>query len=408
MFDGQWVSDISSDPVDPQGVYLVTSSGNDGSQNGLYHRDASGAWSQVGALEFVLISRVRVVDLGGGNTRIYQSVLDGTIDGDEMVAGMTVQVPNYLMRYSEDGASSWTSFPLGVIDGTFRLQDVDPSNPDRLVATRDRADEGTTVIVSSDRGETWTDYLELTEFGGLAFAPDGRVWIGDSGATTDPEAPIGIYAAASLDESPTLLTGDYPVRCLRYIDDDTLFACQRFTGGLVKTADGTMEESFKFTEVESLVSCDGVDMLAACEMQLRNAYCGITHFPLAPLCEPYGVDLSALDGSSGCAFNFDAGVGTGTLPDGGCIEPADAGAPMPTTMAPPDDGSAQPMTDTGAAPSGPGGAAGDGTGGGSSGGGDDGGCLVVAPGAERGATGALGGLLAALVGLLAVRRRRRK
>jgi hypothetical protein len=31
-----------------------------------------------------------------------------------------------------------------------------------------------------------------------------------------------------------------------------------------------------------------------CEAPLRNAYCGISHFPCAPVCDAYGVDLSPL------------------------------------------------------------------------------------------------------------------
>ncbi|MDD9937945.1 MAG: hypothetical protein OXT09_30320 [Myxococcales bacterium] len=402
QFEGQWVSDVYNDPLDPEAIYIVTSSGNEGSDNGLYRREGDGAFAQVGGLEFVLISRIRVADLGDGNRRIYQSILDGTIPGSEEIGGEPVQVPNYLVRYSEDDAATWTSFAFGEAQGTLRLQDVDPTNPDRLVATLDDGDNGTKVIVSSDRGETWSDYLDLVEFGGMTIAPDGRVWIGDAGSTSDPDGPQGIYTAENFGETPTQLTGDFPVRCLHYVDADTLFACQRFTAGQVSTADGRMTETFKFTEVGQFVACDGVDMLAACETQLVSAYCGVTHFPLAPVCEPYGVDLSVLQEGGGCAFDFDAGVGTGTLPDGGCIEPADAGAPEPTSTPDSDDsfddligsGDDEP-TQTAA---------------GSGGGSDDegsGGCATVPPG-HRGASGALAGVIGALAALLRVRRRRRK
>ena len=149
------------------------------------------------------------------------------------------------------------------------------------------------------------------------------------------------------------------------------------------------------------MSCDGVDMLATCEMQMLNAYCGVTHFPLSPVCEPYGVDLSVLGDTGGCAFDFDAGIGTGTLPDGGCIMPSGE-----DPIGAPDAGPGSVLDDPDLftpTPEAPVTANGADTGDDGDDGGGDGGCAVSTSG---GGTGIPGALLMAAAWMIARRRRR--
>jgi hypothetical protein len=230
-----------------------------------------------------------------------------------------------------------------------------------------------------------------------------------------PDGPKGLWMADDLQSEPTLVTDEYPVQCLHYRDDGKLFACQRFGAGLIDLATGEYEETFRFTEIEAFVDCPGADLQGTCERQLLDAYCGITHFPFAPVCEPYGVDTSSLTGPEACEFDFDAGVGTGTSDTGECLMPSDGDG----TGAMQGDGSVDAGVATGGAgnATGASGAGSDpgadmgaaaGTGGqadSGSGGRDDSGCAVARPGGGRGA-GALGLLLGAIGALTVLRRRR--
>ena len=96
-----------------------------------------------------------------------------------------------------------------------RLVAIDPKNPDRLVVTVDRYNEDDSIFVSDDQGATFTEYLTITQVGGVTFAPDGRIWIGDTGDTLQPSRPSGLWAAASLDEQAEKIA-DYVVQCLTY------------------------------------------------------------------------------------------------------------------------------------------------------------------------------------------------
>src|SRR5262249_32824479 len=136
--------------------------------------------------------------------------------------------------------------------GTLHVQGVDPTNPDRIVVSIERpGDSGTpaqtadSVLVSNDQGKTFEPYLTITEIGGVAFAPDGRIWIGDAGNALDPTQPVGLYFAQSLDKPATELSkANYPVQCLDYQSGTgTLYACQRFTFGMVDTKDGAFTTS---------------------------------------------------------------------------------------------------------------------------------------------------------------------
>ncbi len=303
IVDKQWVADFATDPNDPNVTYAVTSTGGDGKVNGILKRDASGTWSDLGTKDPILITRLLAVAHAGG-VRFYEAAVAGQV----MTADGSYK-PNYVIRVSDDNGTTWTEHMYGTTDGQLRLQAVDPSNPDRIVIAINKpegssttgADLTDTVRVSSDQGATFTDYLQVTEIGGapvgssstptpgVAFAPDGRVWIADSGSTSDNTLPRGLWFAQSLDQQATKLPmADYPVQCLAYQNaNNTLYACQHWWFGPVDQTTGAFNSMMKVTDVADFVSCPGVDMAMTCKPQLCNAYCGFGHFAQAPVCGAY-------------------------------------------------------------------------------------------------------------------------
>jgi MYXO-CTERM domain-containing protein len=280
---GKWVSDFAIDPTDSSITYAVTSNGNAGSLNGIYQRDKDGKWTELGSRDEILIGRLQVVEVAG-KLRFYESAARGM----KMEGEPAMPVPNYVIRISDDAGMTWTEHVFdGAGNSTLRLQAIDPKNPDRLVISVDRNADDDSVFVSDNQGESFTEYLKVTQIGGLAFRPDGRIWIGDNGDSTMPMKPSGLWTAASLDEPATKI-GDYVVQCLTYEpNSEQLFVCQHWWVGTADPEKGTFSELFRLTEAKDFLSCDGKDLAMECKMQLCGAYCGAGHFAQAPLCAVY-------------------------------------------------------------------------------------------------------------------------
>jgi hypothetical protein len=259
--------------------------------------------------------------------------------------------------------------------------------------------------VSTDQGANFNEYLTVTEIGAVAFAPDGRVWIGDSGAL-DPKLPFGLFHATSLAAPATKLSnGNYPVQCLGYNQaTSTLYACQRITFGTVDLADGSFTTELNLTKVSDFVECPGVDMAATCETQLCGAYCGVGHYAEARVCCAYSTFrcgpaaspgavcpvMGTADAGMDASLGSDAGPGrdaSGTGGSGGESVVIHAG------------GSA---SDGASGENGQGGAGGTRPGGNGS---QDGGCCSVA-GRTRSGAGSVGALT--LLGVLLVLRRSKR
>jgi MYXO-CTERM domain-containing protein len=311
----RWVSDIVPHPSDPEVAFLITSNGGE-AENGIIRRNADGTFTELGAKKAMLISRLRVVDLPDGGLRFYQSGVLGQIPVTEDGGVMTTR-PNYAIRFSDDQGETWTEHELGVFDGAMRLEGVDPSNPDRIVisVSRDRDAMNVplpdSVLVSSDRGETFDEWTDVTKFGGIAFASDGEVWIGDGGATFSPTAPRGILHATSVADVPEVLTGEYPVNCLHLVGD-ALFVCQRFSFGRASLDDGAFTPALELSKLETMNQCAGMDSVATCRQQLCTGFCGTGHFAQAPMCK------AAYDSNEdrGCAPLGQAGTGGGGVVGG--------------------------------------------------------------------------------------------
>lgn len=305
------VSDVTYDPSDPSVALAVTGSGNPGTVNGIYRREASsGAWSALGKQDEALITRLRVAKTAGG-LRLYETMQQGM----HPVGDAGTMVPNYFVRVSDDMGASFRQFPVDVPNGSLRLEAVDPSQPDRIVLSVNRSSGNDSIYISSDQGETLTEYLQVTQLGGVALAPDGRIWIGEFGDASNNSTPRGLWAAPNLDTAPTRLTGDYQVECLSYQPaTDTLYACQRWALGKVDQSNGAFTQVLTFDGAREFVRCEDVDAAAVCKSQLCSAYCGAGHFCTAPVCSAYdepfcGPTADGVGGSSGTTAPGSGGQG---------------------------------------------------------------------------------------------------
>ncbi len=330
---GRWVSDLAPDPSDPDVTFAITSQAEP-QENGIYRRLGGGPFTRFGRFDTARPTRLRVAEREPGQLRFYQSILRGTRTVD-LGAG-PVQVASYAIRYSDDGAVHWTEHGFEASTGSVRLEAVDPTDADRIVVSVTNRVTDTTLLVSDDAGATFRSYLKLVTLGGLAITPEGRVFIGDAGDLSKPMAPRGLYRAENLNEPPQQWSDAYAVTCLGYRPADaTLFACSRYVFGSVE-ADGSLRPRLKLTEVEALVECPDRDVRALCRDPLLRGYCGTTHFPCAPMCDPYQVDLADLasyaasdESVAACLERRGEAKAPQPEPDAGPTRQAVAGPPPP-------------------------------------------------------------------------------
>jgi MYXO-CTERM domain-containing protein len=318
-YDGMWVAAVALDPLDPSITYAVTSTmPGSGKTSGLLRRDTNGAWSDLGTRDDVFIGSpgLRVVPHAGG-LRFYLGAERDPVTTD---AGTAQRI--YAIRVSDDNGATWQEHVYGAIDGELRLEGVDPRNADRIViaihryGTESEAQANDEVQVSSDQGATFAPYLQVFEIGGVAFAPDGRIWIGDRGSIWSATGAHGLWFAPSLDQPATKLPmADYPVQCLSYEKaNDTLYACQHPSFGSVDPQTGAFTSMMQMGQIAGFIGCSGVDIAATCKKQLCYSYCGLGgFFAQAPVCDAYDDTLSC--GREGLApGSADAGT-AGTADD---------------------------------------------------------------------------------------------
>ncbi len=323
-FADQWVTDVVTHPGDPRILYATTSNAGPDAENGVYRRDADGAWHAVGTQDAILIGRLHVVDLGKGKLRMYERAVRGMF-------GTTPNFrPRYLVRSSDDLGETWAEHEFGDTEGVMEVEAVDPTNADRIVVSlRFEAEEaGATkpsrdrVLVSDDRGKSFSEYLDLTQFGGVDFAPDGRIWIGDRGDSLDSDAPSGLFFATSLAEAPTRVDDTLALRCVDYRPgSDEVFVCQPYEAGRIAVDGSGYARDFAFDAVLDFVACDGLDFAPICAEALLGGWCGASHFPQAPLCCGYpdrqGVPHCSVEGGVVDAASPDADAGAAAADSGG-------------------------------------------------------------------------------------------
>ncbi len=334
-FDQLWLDDFAVDPYDPNRVYTITSTG--GVQNGVYANDVtSNAWTKVGAQDAILLNRLHVVATGAGKRRIYESAVRGTIDTTDPVSGQTSSLPRYVVRVSNDDGQSWTEHDFGRTDGSMRLIGVDPQHPDHIVAAvlRDADQEQDDLSWSDSQGSagSFRPLGQVMQLGGATFTPDGRFFYGDHDSANQ-----ALYAVAKLGDAPKQLSTKYQVSCLQYEPkNQLLYLCQDRLFGTADPESGEFKLLFDITKTEHFVQCPGAASTEnLCQAQLLSAFCGITHYPDAPVCAGYNLLADAgTTGSAGAsaANGGDAGTPKATPTSsakhsGGCSLAQARGAP---------------------------------------------------------------------------------
>jgi hypothetical protein len=277
------VTALTADPTRPnEALALVTTLAAANSPTRLMHRDADGQWSPLGSADDRVPFDLRVTS-NAGELRIYELALVQLSNSAADDAGAKIYV--YKLRVSDDRALTWRESPLA--HSTAQLIGVDPTQPDTVAMLIDSDQDDDAILISRNQGAKFEPYLELAQFGGMAWAPDGRVWFGDLGGQGETSTQ-GVWAAPNIDTSPVHLPmANYAVQCVAYRpESDTLYACQHFWVGEV-AADGAFSRVLSLGTIGEFVSCDGQDVARSCENQLCGAYCGASHFAVAPVCGAY-------------------------------------------------------------------------------------------------------------------------
>jgi hypothetical protein len=321
-----WVSDIVAHPTRPDVRYAI-SSAPEPMPNGVYRSEGEGGFAPIGRLDDAFPTRLRIARRGDG-VRFYESAVHGT--SMQATGNGPALVANYVIRYSDDDAEHWTEHLFPTKEGIVRLVAVDPTNAERIVISVSST-ALTTLYVSSDSGATFEPYFDVAALGGFAITAEGRVYVGDAGDNTGARKTRGLWVAESLDEPARLLSDAYNVQCLGYRESDsTLFVCDRFKFGVADLETGAFSQRVSLTNVQQMVECSDRDVRQMCRQQLLDGYCGTTHFPCAPVCDAYGVDLrdlysaAELDPSLAACFSRRDPTWRPAVNDAG--SPADAGA----------------------------------------------------------------------------------
>ncbi|HET6338999.1 MAG TPA: hypothetical protein VFG30_37525 [Polyangiales bacterium] len=324
--ENRWITDLAADPANEARVLAVSGNGDPGAKNGISRRDESGQWTDVGSRDEINVTRVRATKTSSG-VRIYESAIRVQTTGDG-----GVPEAKYLIRVSDDEGSTWKENEVAVTNGSFRLEVIDPTNPDRIVGSISRTSTPDELLVSRDQGATFTSYGELTEVGALVMAPDGRIWAGEPQNVMMASASRGLWFAESLD-APLAKVSDMGVECLAYLpQSDSLVGCQAYSFGKFNSTTWQFTEMFHFRNAKEFVKCGGTDVAAMCEVQMCLDYCGAGHFAQAILCCAYdtpacGPSIAEMEGTgtrSMCTgLSTDGGM---SMADGGAAGSAGAAA----------------------------------------------------------------------------------
>jgi hypothetical protein len=175
------------------------------------------------------------------------------------------------VAHSDDGGASFTRFPLPLLatEGAFELLAVSPSDPDLLLgrAVDDDAEAlQDRLLVSRDRGETWSSPIRVRALTSARFARGGdEVWVtGVEGAFRSRDG------AQSFEPWP-----DAARISLALQHEDDVWLCGYYDGlhdGIARVdAAGTLSPSFAFTEVDEPPRCpESTPAISACALLWRD------------------------------------------------------------------------------------------------------------------------------------------
>lgn len=324
--EGQVVRDLIAHPGKPDWMLAVTWNGDPATMpNALWVRSPDGVWSVMGSTTDALLNRVRVAVRPSGAARFYvggQRGLRKASDGSDET--------NYLIRVSDDDGQTWIEHDFDMDIGTdiFRIEAVDPQQPDRILASIDRKNGmEDSYLISDDQGATFTEYAIVTELGGVAVAPDGRVWLGDRGDSSRSTSPRGVWTAPSLAAPPVVLTAAMQIGCLTYdASADQLLACSRYSLGRIDLASGAFAPMLTFASHDAFLQCEDKDTVAVCKTQLCSGYCGPGHFASAPLCTAYHDPYCGPTADGAPSPPGTAGTTVASPPTGGAVAPRSSSA----------------------------------------------------------------------------------
>ena len=281
--NGRYVSDVAGDPIDAKRTYVVTSDGTPGLKNGIYMNDAGvgPAFTALGTQEELFVNTLHVVKNASGR-RFYETAVKTDTETNLLT---------YSARVSDDDAKTWISYALrleqfGPQDNVaeFSIVAVDPQNADHLIGRVRRDQRVDSVLDSPDQGKTWTLLTEINDFQAVAFTPDGKLYLGDN----DQSSP-GLFLIEKRGAAPKRLSDQWKVGCLQYdAPRQRMLACNDYRFGSADLDSGAFTIALDMRCATSFVDCPGsVSVRDVCQTQLEAYYCGVTHYPAAPLCAGY-------------------------------------------------------------------------------------------------------------------------
>ena len=192
---------------------------------------------------------------------------------------------------------------------------VDPNNPDHIVAavTRDMDVDDLVYSPSQGKAGSWTLLGEVTTLQAAVFKPDGSLVYGDDDQTTP-----GLFVIDKIGNKPQQISKDWKVGCLQYdATHSRMYACKDWQFGTADLTTGAFSLMLDMRKADKFVECPGKPPAAdTCKTQLLAAYCGISHYPEAPLCDGYVrpgyVPAGGSGGASGAAAGGMSGGAAGT------------------------------------------------------------------------------------------------
>jgi hypothetical protein len=350
--DKKYVSDFSTDPIDPKRTYLVTT--NAMADNYIYLDDGSGKFVQLGTPVANFIDTLDVVKNGEGR-RFYETGVKTD------VATNNVQ---YGVRVSDDEGMTWTDEPFDIAPfqpmdkyAEFSIVAIHPSNPDLVVGRIWRKQAVDTLLYSMEKGKagTWQVVAEPNEAEAVTFTETGALYFGDSDQKTK-----GVFVVEKLGDAPKLLTDSWRPLCLGYDQaNKRLLGCGNFyLFGTVDMQSGELTPLLDLRCMERFVECPGQQATSAvCEPQAQADFCHLSHWVLAPMCNVYdrGPELATYQASQTfmCVDGFGvpkaesaapaanaAGSGAAGTPASSPAGACAAGACAPPTTGEPSSGSA--------------------------------------------------------------------
>lgn len=336
QLDGLWPYSIKRDPkLQDELIAVVNQSSNMGmvADARLLRRDASGKWSDF-STSGALIKPADMQRAYGGDL-----LVSSTASGTQMYASVQVakgalsNPASSLLVGSSDGGKTWSDPVMLPMADNFVLLAIDPNEPKRILASEYRDNAPDTLMLSEDSGKTWSMYAQIQETSGITFAPDGRVFVSDSGDASGGSAIGGLWTAAKLGDPLVAVAGTTLLDCVQF--DPTskkLFVCKRDTVGLMDPTSGAFEKLIDLVHVSALIDCPGTDIAAACKDQLNAgaSWCCTGHYPCTAFCGQYDVTMHdgmrLYCGVSGRAYDESIGLTCDNPGDGGVPSSPDAGS----------------------------------------------------------------------------------